>query len=169
MALQTLRYGLDPYGYFRSAQRAFGDVFTVRVLHEVIVVLADPRDVRALYALGPGDVDSGVANWSLRPLLGTQNSLLLDGDAHLRRRRLVLPPFHGERMRAYEGLIRAATRAEIATWPAGGRVHTLAREDERLRQAVDEDCWHAVLAAGGHAGRVAGVRAAAALRHNEVP
>ena len=125
MALQTLRYGLDPYGFFASAQRAFGDVFTVRVMREVWVILGDPDSVRQLYALRPDDVDSGAANWSLRPLLGTQNSLLLDGDEHLRRRKLVLPPFHGERMRAYEGLIRAATRGELAAWPTDAPVRTL--------------------------------------------
>src|SRR5690242_11330101 len=127
MAWQTLRYGLDPYGFFASAQRAFGDVFTARVMGEAWVILGDPDAVRALYALGPESVDSGVANRSLRPLLGTQNSLLLDGEEHLRRRKLVLPPFHGERMRAYEGLIRAATRAEIGTWPHGAPVRTLER------------------------------------------
>ena len=127
MAVQTLRYGLDPYGFFASAQRAFGDVFTVRVMGEVWVILGEPESVRRLYAFGPEDVDSGVANRSLRPLLGTQNSLLLDGDEHLRRRKLVLPPFHGERMRGYEGLIRAATRAEIGTWPTGAPVRTLER------------------------------------------
>src|SRR4051794_33119023 len=127
MPLQTLRYGLDPYAFFASAQRAFGDVFTVRVMRDVWVVLADPGAVRQLYALGPEDVDSGVANRSLWPLLGTRSSLLLDGDEHLRRRRLVLPPFHGQRMRAYEGLIRAATRAEMAAWPAGVPVRTLER------------------------------------------
>ena len=126
-ALQTLRYGLDPYGFFESAQRAFGDVFTVRAMRQVWVILGDPRCVRELYALGPEDVDSGVANRPYRPLLGTRNSLLLDGEEHLRRRKLVLPPFHGQRMRAYEGLIRAATRAEIATWPAGAPVRTLER------------------------------------------
>ena len=125
VALQTLRYGLDPYGFFESAQRAFGDVFTVRVMRETWVVLGDPRDVRELYALGPDDVDSGAANWSLRPLLGTRNLLLLDGDEHLRRRRLVLPPFHGDRMRAHERLIRTATREQIATWPAGAPVRML--------------------------------------------
>ncbi len=127
VALQTLRYGFDPYGFFTSAQAAFGDVFTVRVMREVWVILADPESVRQLYALGPEDVDSGVANWSLRPLLGTRGLLLLDGAEHLRRRKLVLPPFHGRRMQAYEGLIRAATRAEIATWPSGAPVRTLER------------------------------------------
>jgi cytochrome P450 family 135 len=127
VALQTLRYGLDPYGFFESAHRTFGDAFTVRVMTETWVILAHPDHVRELYAYGPNDVDSGVANQSLRPLLGTRNLLLLDGEEHLRRRKLVLPPFHGDRMRAYEGVIRAITRDEIATWPAGEPVRTLTR------------------------------------------
>src|SRR3954463_3727785 len=127
LAFQTLRYGLDPYGFFESAHRAFGDVFTLRVMAETWVILAHPDAVRELYAHGPDELDSGVANRSLRPLLGTQNVLLLDGAEHLRRRKLVLPPLHGERMRAYEELIRETTRAEIATWPSGAPLATLPR------------------------------------------
>src|SRR4051794_7905348 len=127
LAFQTLRYGLDPYGFFESAHRAFGDVFTVRAMGETWVILAHPAAVRELYAHGPDELDSGIANASLRPLLGTQNLLLLDGTEHLRRRKLVVPPFHGERMRAYEDLIREATRREIATWPSGVPVATLPR------------------------------------------
>src|SRR5215208_2717646 len=125
--VQTLRFGLDPYGLFESAHRAFGDVFTLRVMAETWVVLAHPDAVRELYRHGPDEIDSGVANLSLRALLGTQNLLLLDGEAHLRRRKLILPPFHGERMRAYEDLIRQATRREIATWPTGVSSATLPR------------------------------------------
>jgi cytochrome P450 len=125
--VQTLRYGLDPYGLFESAHRAFGDVFTLRVMAETWVILAHPDAVRELYGYGPDEVDSGVANMALRPLLGTRSVLLLDGAEHLRRRKLVLPPFHGERMRAYEDLIRDATRREIATWRSGAPVRTLPR------------------------------------------
>jgi cytochrome P450 family 135 len=127
LAVQTLRFGLDPYGLFESAHRAFGDVFTLRVMAETWVILAHPDAVRELYGHGPDELDSGAANMSLRPLLGTQNLLLLDGAEHLRRRKLVLPPFHGERMRAYEHLIREATRRDIATWPLGAPVPTLPR------------------------------------------
>ena len=125
--VQTLRFGLDPYGLFESAHREFGDVFTLRVMAETWVILAHPDAVRELYRHGPDELDSGVANMSLRPLLGTQNLLLLDGAEHLRRRKLVLPPFHGERMRVYEDLIREATRREIATWPSGVPTATLPR------------------------------------------
>src|SRR5918994_6503750 len=116
VALQTLRYGVDPYGLFESAHRAFGDVFTVRVMAETWVVLAHPDAVRELYGHGPDELDSGSANLALRPLIGVRNVLLLDGAEHLRRRKLVLPPFHGERMRAYEGPIAEATRGQPATW-----------------------------------------------------
>jgi cytochrome P450 len=127
VAVQTVRYVVDPYGMFESGQRAFGDVFTVRVMSETWVVLAHPDAVREVFAHGPDELDSGVANHSLRPLLGTRNVLLLDGAEHLRRRKLVLPPFHGDRMRAYEGLIREATRREIAAWPVGRSARTLPR------------------------------------------
>jgi cytochrome P450 len=127
LAVQTLRFGLDPYGLFESAHRAFGDVFTLRVMAETWVILAHPDAVRELYGHGPDELDSGVANMSLRPLLGTRNVLLLDGAEHLRRRKLVLPPFHGDRMRAYADLIREATRREIATWPLGRPAPTLPR------------------------------------------
>jgi cytochrome P450 len=127
VTLQTLRYGLDPYGLFESAHRAFGDVFTLRVMAETWVILAHPDAARELFAHGPDELDSGAANLALRPLLGTRNLLLLDGAEHLRRRKIVLPPFHGERMRAYEDLMREATRREIATWPMGTPVPVLPR------------------------------------------
>jgi cytochrome P450 family 135 len=126
-ALQTLRYSFDPYGFFEAGQRAFGDVFTVRVMGQTWVVLAHPGAVQEVFSHGPDELDSGAANFALRPLLGTRNLLLLDGAEHLRRRKLVLPPFHGERMRAYEELIRESTRREIAAWPLDDKARTLPR------------------------------------------
>src|SRR4051795_5531965 len=119
LAFQTLRYGLDPYGFFESAHRAFGDVFTVRAMGETWVVLAHPDAVRELYAHGPDELDSGGAHPALRPRLGTRNVLLLDGAEHLRRRKLVLPPFHGERMKAYAEIISGVARQNLSTWPVG--------------------------------------------------
>ena len=52
-----------------------------------------------------------------RPLVGTSNMLMLDGEEYMYRRRIVLPAFHGERMRSYETIIRQVTVEEIATWP----------------------------------------------------
>jgi cytochrome P450 family 135 len=117
VAAQSLAYGLDPYGFFARAAQRFGSVFTVRVLQETWVVLGDPAAAREVFAHGPDELTSGEANLAIRPIIGTRNVLLLDGLEHLRRRRLVLPPFHGDRMREYGALITAATRRELARWP----------------------------------------------------
>lgn len=127
MLAQTLRFTLDPEGYFARAQRRHGDVFTIRVLGQRWVVIGHPDGVREVFSHGPEDVDSGVANQALSPVLGLRNVLLLDGAEHLQRRRMVLPPFHGERMRAYEQVIRAAIREDIARWPVGEPVAALGR------------------------------------------
>jgi cytochrome P450 family 135 len=114
MAWQTLRYGLDPEGFFADAQQRHGDVFSMRVLRENWTVLGDPAAVKETFSLGPDEANSGEANLALRPLIGTRNLLLLDGQEHLARRKLLLPPFHGERMRAYEETIKQAADVEFA-------------------------------------------------------
>src|SRR4051794_39186698 len=62
---------------------------------------------------------SGEANYELRPVIGTRNVLLLDGAEHLQRRKLVLPPFHGERLQAYRETMAEVAREQMATWPRG--------------------------------------------------
>jgi cytochrome P450 len=125
--VQKLGFGFDPERFFGGAWRRHGDVFTVHVLDDPWTVVADPGAVREVFAHGPDDVDSGVANLVLRPLIGTRSVLLSDGEQHLRRRKLVLPPFHGERMRAYEETMRAMAREQIASWPLGEPAAALPR------------------------------------------
>jgi cytochrome P450 len=97
------------------------------MMGETWVVLASPDSVRELFAQKPDRVDSGAANIALRPVLGTQNVLLLDGEEHLRRRRLVLGPFHGDALRSYPAIIEHATSRELASWPLGRPFRALER------------------------------------------
>jgi len=55
----------------------------------------------------------------LRPVVGDNSVLLLDEQAHLAQRKLLLPPFHGERMQRYGDLMREVAEREIASWPHG--------------------------------------------------
>ena len=80
---------------------------------------SDPAVAREVFTGDPALLHAGEGNVVLRPLLGPASVLLLDGPEHLRQRRLLLPPFHGERMRAYGERMRAIAAAHVARWPAG--------------------------------------------------
>jgi len=117
-AIQTLRWVLRPLAFMESARRRFGDTFSVRFVgfESPLVMLSDPESIRALYTGRDHSLPPG-RTFALRPLLGARSVLLLEGREHLDRRRLMLPAFHGERMRAYESVVREATERELATWP----------------------------------------------------
>jgi cytochrome P450 len=114
---QTLQYGFRPYPFFAGAQRRYGEVFTVKVQQETWVMVADPAGVRAVLTADPARTLSGEANLALRPLIGTRNVLLLDGPEHLQRRKLLLPPFHGERLQGYRDVMAQVARAEARRLP----------------------------------------------------
>src|SRR4051794_7394675 len=116
---QSLEYGLRPYPFFTRAHERYGDVFTVKVLRETWVIVADPASTKAVLTIDPSQMRSGEANYELRPVIGTRNVLLLDGAEHLQRRKLVLPPFHGERLQAYRETMAEVAREHAGTWPRG--------------------------------------------------
>jgi cytochrome P450 family 135 len=151
---QTLQYGLRPFAFFGRAQERFGDVFTVKILRDTWVVVADPEGVRAVLTLDPAHMRSGEANYELRPMIGTRNVLLLDGPEHLQRRKLVLPPFHGERLQAYREVMAEVARAAPRTWPRGEPFPLL----PRMRQITLEVILRAVF--GTRAGETAKLREA---------
>ena len=117
-ALQTLRWAFRPIAFLESCRRRFGDAFSVRFLgfQSPMVLLSDPDAIKALYTSGESGLPPG-RSFALAPVMGSRSVLLLEGAEHLSRRKLMLPPFHGERMRAYESVIAEVTRAEIGSWP----------------------------------------------------
>ena len=110
-----------PTWFLDRCSRAYGDVFTMRLPFGMNMVhVGRPDLVKAVFS-GDNDVlRAGEANATiLEPLVGPHSVLVLDGPEHLRQRKLLLPAFHGDRMRAREAAVRDITRAEIARWPAG--------------------------------------------------
>jgi len=119
--VQTAMLVLWPEASMRLWQRRYGHVFALRPLFEEerLVMVADPSGIKDVFT-GPHDLlRAGEANVILQPVLGDRSVLLLDGAEHLRRRRLLLPPFHGERMRAYEAIVLDAANRAIDGWPVG--------------------------------------------------
>jgi cytochrome P450 len=118
--VQTLRWLLRPISFLESCRRRFGDAFSVTFLgfQTPMVMLSDPEAIRALYTNPRHRLPPG-RTLTLQPILGSRSLLLLEGREHLARRKLMLPPLHGERMRAYEATVREAVAREVDGWPAG--------------------------------------------------
>jgi len=117
---QTLQWFYRPLAYLEAARREHGEVFSVMFLgfKTPMVLFSDPAAVKAVYSKPANTLPPG-RNLVLEPLLGSRSVLLLEGKEHLARRKLMLPAFHGEHMRAYEETIRDAIDREIESWPAG--------------------------------------------------
>jgi cytochrome P450 len=120
-ALQALRYVRDPLGFLIRLQRRYGDVFSMRFPYfGRLVYVAEPELVKQLFTGSPEQFHAGEANAAvLEPALGPNSVLTLDEAPHMRQRKLLLPPFHGERIHGYGELIREITRAEMESWPVG--------------------------------------------------
>ena len=118
--VQTLRWLLRPISFLESCRRSFGDAFSVRLLgfRTPMVMVAHPDAIRALYSVREHALPPG-RTLALLPIVGPRSLLLLEGREHLARRRMMLPPFHGERMRAYESIVRDAVARDVERWPVG--------------------------------------------------
>lgn len=124
--LQGVRFLLSEHRMLERYRRRYGELFAVRVWpFDPLVVVSDPAEVRRIFTADPGLVHAGEGNTVLGPLVGPHSVLLLDEGEHLRRRKLLLPPFHGDRMRVYGEVMREVAAAEVATWPRGGELALL--------------------------------------------
>ena len=121
----ALQFLLRPVDLFVNSRKRYGDTWTMRLAPErSVVVTCDPAIVKEVFTGDPELLHAGKGNIVLQPLLGSRSTLLLDGAEHLRHRRLLLPPFHGERMRAYGDLMRDVAERHVARWPSAGQLET---------------------------------------------
>jgi cytochrome P450 len=116
--MQTLRWTLRPLAFMDECRRELGDSFSLRFLgfERPMVLISDPAAIKALYMEQTNGLPPG-RNIILEPILGSQSLLLQEGAEHLARRRLMLPAFHGERMRSYESVLDEIVGEEIDSWP----------------------------------------------------
>jgi cytochrome P450 len=118
--VQTARFMVRPVPFFEHWRRELGETFAARLIGPGdVVFVSDPESLKRLFSADRVNTIAPGRNIVLRPLFGSRSLLLQEGEEHLRRRKLMLPPFHGERMRAYESMIAEVTEAAIDGWPAG--------------------------------------------------
>src|SRR5215210_4461748 len=152
-AWQTVGWTVRPAAFLRRVHERYGDPVTIRTYwtDEPMVLFSHPDSVREVFRLDPGVAPAGQSWEFLRPFAGPHSILVLDGEEHIRERRLIQTPFHGERMRALAPLVAELAREELEGW--SGRVVTL----ERMKHLTLETILRVVFG-------VRGEREAAELR-----
>src|SRR3954462_5837464 len=113
-AAQIAAWLATPVWYATQCRARFGDAFTVRIEERPWVMLGDPAAIREVFTAPADLMHAGDANGILRPMLGPNSVLLLDGLEHLQQRRLMLPAFHGDRLERYRGIVVAATQRAMS-------------------------------------------------------
>jgi cytochrome P450 len=119
--VQTLGWAVAPTFVMDRCAARLGDTFTLTFAPSgrKLVMISDPEAVKTVFT-APGDVAPSAASASpIASVMGPSSVITLIGPEHLRQRRLLLPPFHGERMREYADVIVEATKRDMASWPVG--------------------------------------------------
>jgi cytochrome P450 len=122
-------------------ERLYGDMFTLRMMGiGNVVFISNPDVIKQVFTAKPEVMRAGESNSFLAPVVGNRSILVLDGPSHMRQRKLMLPPFHGQRMQSYAELIADVAERELAGWPVGEpfalRPHTQAITLEIIMRAV---------------------------------
>ena len=119
-ALVFANFLLRPGAFLDDCKRRYGTPFTFSLSSErTVVATDDPAVIKQVFTADPTKLQAGVGNAVLRPFLGPRSVLTLDDPEHMRQRKLLLPPFHGDRMRLYAETIASAADRELSRWPVG--------------------------------------------------
>jgi cytochrome P450 len=115
---QTILAWRRPTATLERCRARYGRRFTMRVLGQPpFVVLSDPAEIEQVFMASPEDLHPGEGVRVIESLVGANSVILLDEDAHLEQRRLMLPAFHGERMQRLTGVMGQLAERELASWP----------------------------------------------------
>jgi cytochrome P450 len=117
---QILRFSQRQIEFVFRARRECGEVFCMQAgIAGGTVVSSHPDHARSLFTARPEHVPSLTAESPLRPIVGSGSVLTANGPRHLRQRKLLLPPFHGDAIDSYRQMIGEATARELERWPIG--------------------------------------------------
>ena len=118
--VQGIGFWTRPIPFLERCRARYGKRFTIQFpLAPTFVMLSDPGEVKAIYTAPPDVLHPGEGARVLEPVVGRNSVILLDGDAHLEQRKLMLPALHGEKMARLAGLMREVAEREVASWPRG--------------------------------------------------
>jgi cytochrome P450 len=116
--IQGIGFWTRPLAFLEGCRARYGKRFTIKLpLTPPFVMLSDPAEVKQVFTASPDVLHPGQGARVLQPIVGSNSVILLDGDAHMEQRKLMLPTFHGEKMERLTGLMTEVAEREVASWP----------------------------------------------------
>jgi cytochrome P450 len=145
-AIQMSEWIVRPTALLRRCHARYGEPFTLRIgwSDAPMVLVSDPTDIKRVFAADPGVLQGGASSSVLEPFAGPRSILLIDGAEHLRQRRLMLPPFHGEALARWRGTVAQLAHQELDRWQAG----TPVRAHQRMQTLTLEVILRVVFGTG---------------------
>jgi len=122
--LQTLQLIAQPTVFLETCAKRYGDAFTTRVMginSPPVVFFSNPQTIRDIFAVPSEQLDFKKATHVFKPLMGEHSVVLQEGRSHQRQRQLLMPPFHGDRMKAYGKIICEITQ-KVTQWRTGAAI-----------------------------------------------
>ena len=123
--LQTLQLIANPIEFLNTCANKYDEPFAVRVLglnSPPVVFFSQPQAIKEIFAIPSEQFDYRKATHVFQPLMGEQSLILQEGRSHQRQRQLMLPPFHGDRMKTYGQVICQITQAVTKQWQVGKQI-----------------------------------------------
>jgi cytochrome P450 len=123
VALQLIGFWKRPAASTERLRQLYGKRVTVQLpFQPPFVILSDPEEIKELFTAPPDVLHPGEGARVLEPIVGRNSVILLDEQAHLEQRKLLLPAFHGEKMARLTGLMQELAERELDSWPTGEKV-----------------------------------------------
>lgn len=115
--IQTINNLFNPFKSLEFNYQKYGDIYHTKIIgNPNLVVLSNPKAIQEVFTAKPYLFEIGKGNSIMKPLLGEKSLLLLDGEQHAKTRKLLMPPFHGERMKFYGQIIIDTTKDTLSRW-----------------------------------------------------
>jgi len=116
---QLLDWIARPFEYLDECTDKYGDIFTLRLLgFSPLVFIANPQGIKEIFNLDGQYFDAAHTNKNGggRLIMGDNSLILMDGARHERERKLLMPPFHGEKVKSYARSICEITEKVASLW-----------------------------------------------------
>ncbi len=120
-SIQSVAFWTRPLAFLERCRARYGPRFTLRLLGAPpFVILSDPDEIKQVFTAPANVLHPGEGARVLAPVVGQNSVILLDEDAHMEQRKLMLPAFHGERIDRLGDLVAAVAEREVDRWPEDG-------------------------------------------------